>query len=280
MQAGRKSLRTIAHLSDLHFGHVDPAIPTVLRQALLDIGPDLLVVSGDLTQRARRQQFEEARLFLDSLPFPRVVVPGNHDVPLYNVLARWLRPLDNYKALISADLEPIYLDEEIVAIGVNTARALTFKNGRINRRQVTQFHERLAAIGPAARVRIVVAHHPFILPEGANRKNLIGRAKMGLAAFAEAGVDLILSGHLHVGRTVVEATRDGTSGPALLLIQAGTATSTRLRDEMNSFNILRLVHPRLEIERVSWNNARAAFAASSLERYRRVANAWERVEHA
>jgi 3',5'-cyclic AMP phosphodiesterase CpdA len=279
MQADIKSLRIIAHLSDLHFGHVDPAIPPVLRAALLDIGPDLLVVSGDLTQRARREQFWQARHFLDSLPFPRVVVPGNHDVPLYNVLARWLRPLEKYKAIISADLEPVYADEEIVALGINTARALTFKNGRINRRQVDELHERLAAIGPGARVRIVVAHHPFILPEGADPRDLIGRAKMGLSAFAEAEVDLILSGHLHVGRTVVEATPNGAAGPALLLIQAGTATSTRLRDDMNSFNVLRIAHPELTIERLSWDDARAAFAASSLERYRRVSNAWQRVDH-
>lgn len=280
MQADLNALRIIAHLSDLHFGHVDPAIPPVLRAALLDIGPDLLVVSGDLTQRARREQFWQARHFLDSLPFPRVVVPGNHDVPLYNVLARWLRPLEKYKTIISADLEPVYADEEIVAVGINTARALTFKNGRINRRQVDQLHERLAAIGPGARVRIVVAHHPFILPEGADPRDLIGRAKMGLSAFAEAEVDLILSGHLHVGRTVVEATADGAAGPSLLLIQAGTATSTRLRDDMNSFNVLRIAHPELAIERLSWDDARAAFAASSLERYRRVSNAWQRVDHA
>jgi 3',5'-cyclic AMP phosphodiesterase CpdA len=279
MQADIKFLRIIAHLSDLHFGHVDPAIPPVLRAALLDIGPDLLVVSGDLTQRARREQFWQARHFLDSLPFPRVVVPGNHDVPLYNVLARWLRPLEKYKTIISADLEPVYVDEEIVAVGINTARALTFKNGRINQRQVDQLHERLAAIGPGARVRIVVAHHPFILPEGADPRDLIGRAKMGLSAFAEAEVDLILSGHLHVGRTVVEATADGAAGPSLLLIQAGTATSTRLRDDMNSFNVLRIAHPELTIERLSWDDARAAFAASALERYRRVSNAWQRVEH-
>jgi 3',5'-cyclic AMP phosphodiesterase CpdA len=280
MQADLKSLRIIAHLSDLHFGHVDPAIPPVLRAALLDIAPDLLVVSGDLTQRARREQFWQARHFFDSLPFPRVVVPGNHDVPLYNVLARWLRPLEKYKTIISADLEPVYADEEIVAVGINTARALTFKNGRINQRQVNQLHERLAAIGPGARVRIVVAHHPFILPEGADPRDLIGRAKMGLSAFAEAEVDLILSGHLHVGRTVVEATLDGAAGPSLLLIQAGTATSTRLRDDMNSFNVLRIAHPELTIERLSWDDARAAFAASSLERYRRVSNAWQRVDHA
>lgn len=280
MQAALSVLRIIAHLSDLHFGHVDPAIPPVLRAALLDIGPDLLVVSGDLTQRARREQFWQARHFLDSLPFPRVVVPGNHDVPLYNVLARWLRPLEKYKTIISADLEPVYADEEIVAVGINTARALTFKNGRINQRQVDELHERLAAIGPGARVRIVVAHHPFILPEGADPRDLIGRAKMGLSAFAEAEVDLILSGHLHVGRTVVEATADGAAGPSLLLIQAGTATSTRLRDDMNSFNVLRIAHPELTIERLSWDDARAAFAASSLERYRRVSNAWQRVDHA
>ncbi len=272
-------MRTIAHLSDLHFGRLDPAILPVLRDALLDVGPDLVVVSGDLTQRARRDEFEQAGRFLDGLPFPRLVVPGNHDVPLYDVVARWLRPLKKYKAFISADLEPVYADEEVAVVGINTARALTFKNGRINRRQVIRCRERFSSLGNTGPItRIVVAHHPFILPDGANPNDLIGRAKMGLLAFAAAGVDLILSGHLHVSRTLQSVTTHGAAGPAVLLVQAGTATSTRRRDEVNSFNVLRMEHPEVEIERWGWNDARSLFAVSSVERYRRQASAWTHLQ--
>ncbi|HEX4766157.1 MAG TPA: metallophosphoesterase [Lichenihabitans sp.] len=272
-------MRTIAHLSDLHFGHLDPAILPVLRGTLLDVRPDLVVVSGDLTQRARREEFEHARQFLDGLPFPRLVVPGNHDVPLYDVVDRWLRPLGKYKAIISPDLEPVYADGEVVVVGVNTARALTFKSGRINRRQVVRCRERFASLGDTGPVtRIVVAHHPFILPDGANPNDLIGRARMGLLAFAAAGVDLILSGHLHVSRTLQGAITSDDAGPAALLVQAGTATSTRRRNEVNSFNVLRIDHPEVEIERWGWNDARSLFVASSAERYRRQSSTWTRPE--
>lgn len=271
------SLRSIAHLSDLHFGHLDPAILPVLRGTLLDIAPDLLVVSGDLTQRARRPEFEAARAFLDSLPFRRLVVPGNHDVPLYDVLARWLRPLDRYKAIISEHLEPVFADQEIAVVSINTARALTFKNGRINHRQIVHCRERFAAVGSStAMTRIVVAHHPFILPEGANPNHLIGRAKMGLAAFAEAGVDLILSGHLHVSRTLQGPVHDATGRRAVLLVQAGTATSTRRRDELNSFNILRVDHPDVEIERWTCDASGLRYDIALVERYRREQYAWAR----
>lgn len=271
-------MRTIAHLSDLHFGHLDPAILPVVRQTLLEIGPDLLVVSGDLTQRARREEFEAARKFLDSLPFQRLVVPGNHDVPLYDVVARWLRPLRRYKAIISEDLEPVFADQEIAVVSINTARALTFKNGRINHRQVVQCRERFAAVADTgAMTRIVVAHHPFILPDGANPNDLIGRARMGLQAFTEAGVDLILSGHLHVSRTLQSAPAEGQVGRPVLLVQAGTATSTRRRDEANAFNILRVDHPEVVIERWTSDAAGSRFGIALVERYRRQANTWARV---
>ncbi len=271
-------MRTIAHLSDLHFGHLDPALLPVLRRTLVDIGPDLLVVSGDLTQRARREEFEAARQFLESLPFQRLVVPGNHDVPLYDVVARWLRPLKRYKTIISEDLEPVFADHEIAVVSINTARALTFKNGRINHRQVVQCRERFRAVADSgALTRIVVAHHPFILPEGANPNDLIGRARMGLLAFTEAGVDLILSGHLHVSRTIQSPAPEGQAGRPVLLVQAGTATSTRRRDEANAFNILRVDHPEVGIERWTSDAAGSRFEVARVERYRRRGTIWTQV---
>ncbi len=270
----------VAHLSDLHFGRIDPLVLPALHEALVGVRPDLLAVSGDLTQRAHRSEFREARAFLDSLPFPRLVVPGNHDVPLYNLHARWLRPFGNYKAAISADLEPVYMDRDMAVVGINTARALTVKNGRINAEQAQLCHDRFAAIGSTGvATRIVVAHHPFILPEGADANDLVGRAKIGLLAFARAGVDMILSGHLHVSRTLQSAPDPAARSPAVLLVQAGTATSSRRRDEMNAFNVLRIGHPEVEIERWAWSAALGRFDVAGTERRRRVADAWERVGH-
>src|SRR3984893_1388274 len=107
-------MRTVVHLSDLHFGRVDPRLVPPLVQTIQAIAPDLIAVSGDLTQRARRSQFVQARAFLERLPFPRIIVPGNHDVPLYNIVARFLNPLADYRRYIAHDLEPVFVDEEMI----------------------------------------------------------------------------------------------------------------------------------------------------------------------
>src|SRR3989442_14173606 len=136
-------MRTLVHLSDLHFGRVDQNLIAPLIRSVAEVKPDLVAVSGDLTQRARSQQFREARAFLDSLPQPQIVVPGNHDVPLHNVFTRFLQPFDKYKRFITDDLQPVYADDEIVVVGVNTARSLTIKGGRINEEQVAGIREKL-----------------------------------------------------------------------------------------------------------------------------------------
>src|SRR5437870_3287373 len=120
-------MRTLIHLSDLHFGTVDPAIVPALLDFIGVTKPDLVVISGDLTQRARTEQFMEARQFIDAIPFPCIVIPGNHDVPLHNVFARLFRMLDRFRRYISENLEPFYVDEEIAVAGINTTRALTGK---------------------------------------------------------------------------------------------------------------------------------------------------------
>ncbi|HSW84304.1 MAG TPA: metallophosphoesterase, partial [Usitatibacter sp.] len=139
-------MRTIVHLSDLHFGRVDRELLQPLTDRVHALEPHVVVVSGDLTQRARPDQFREAKAFLDSLPRPQVVVPGNHDVPLYNVFQRLLAPLARYKRIISRDLEPDYIDEEVAVVGVNTARSLVLKDGSINGRQVERVKERMCGL--------------------------------------------------------------------------------------------------------------------------------------
>src|SRR5918996_190908 len=135
-------MRKILHLSDLHFGRVNPALLGPLMKTVEEVEPDLVAISGDLTQRARSSQFQQARAFLDALPKPQIVVPGNHDIPLHNLFARFFEPLTKYKRYITDDLEPVYQDEEMVIVGVNTARSSVFKGGRINRTQVNRLRER------------------------------------------------------------------------------------------------------------------------------------------
>src|SRR3712207_5099719 len=148
-------MRTLIHLSDLHFGRVDQTLLGPLRDLVHSIAPDVVVVSGDLTQRAKAEQFEEARAFLDTLPGPQIVVPGNHDISLYNVFRRFVKPLDRFKRYITPDLDPMYADDEIAVVGVNTARSLTIKDGRLNKEQVAGIRAQLEGLDPKI-TRIVV----------------------------------------------------------------------------------------------------------------------------
>ncbi len=270
-------MRTLVHLSDLHFGRVDETLLAPLVASVEEARPDLVVISGDLTQRARATQFREAAAFLERLPSPQLVVPGNHDVPLYNVVARFLSPLDNYRKYIEPDLSPKFSDAELAVVGVNTARSLVFKNGRINEEQVAVLRGAFAASAEDV-VKVVVTHHPFdVGPEGGKR-NLVGRAGMAMNAFAQCGVDLLLSGHFHVSRSDDSGERYSLAGYEALVVSAGTATSTRGRGESNSFNVLRLEARRVEVERREWQATKGLFKPVERDVFERRGRGWEATE--
>lgn len=252
-------MRTVVHLSDLHFGRVDTAVLAPLRSAIEKLKPDVVVVSGDLTQRARGAQFRAARNFLDTLPKPQIVVPGNHDVPFYDVVRRFLSPLERFRRYITDDPMPEFLDGEVAIIGVNTARSLTFKSGRINIDQVREVAHRFAGL-PERITRIVVTHHPFDVPKDGDQDDVLGRAPMAMVEFARAEVDLFLSGHLHHSSISTTAHRYRIGGFAALVVQAGTATSTRERGELNAFNVLRIAEHELQVQTWRWEPTQAAFA--------------------
>lgn len=252
-------MRTLVHLSDLHFGRVDAALLAPLAQAVWSAKPDLVVVSGDFTQRARRAQFQAAADWIAGLPQPRILVPGNHDVPLYDVFRRFLAPLDRFHRWIEDDPFPTFIDHEIAVVGINTARSLAFKGGRINREQVAEVARRFNGL-PELVTRVVVSHHPFDLPEDAKPSELVGRAGLAMQAFSECGVDLFLSGHLHRSHASSTAERYLIDGFAALVIQAGTAASTRGRGEANAFNVLRIAETTMALESWHWQPGTGAFA--------------------
>ncbi len=272
-------MRILLHLSDLHFGRVDETLLEPLRTFAETLAPQLVVVSGDLTQRARRVEFEQARRFLDSLPAPQIVVPGNHDVPLHNVISRFASPREKYRQFICDDLQPVYADDEIVVIGIDTSRSLTFKNGRINTDQISRMRAVFDAM-PASLTRVVVSHHPFDLPESYQASELVGRARLGMAAFADCGVDLLLAGHLHASHAGDTSTRYSDRDHVALVVQAGTATSTRGRGEANAFNVIGIEPTRITVRRYAWHSIHLRFEEANVVHFGRHGTRWQRLHDA
>jgi 3',5'-cyclic AMP phosphodiesterase CpdA len=267
-------VRTLVHLSDLHFGRVDARLLAPLRERVQALRPHLVVVSGDLTQRAKPSEFRAARAFLDLLPAPLLAVPGNHDVPFYNLFQRFLQPLDKYRRYISDDLQPAYIDEAIAVVGVNTARSSVFKGGRINREQIEHARELLCAL-PDSVTKIVFTHHPFDLPPGHASRELVGRARKAMQMFARCGADILLSGHLHESHAADTRLRYKIGDFVALVVQAGTATSTRGRGEANSFNVLHIDHPRVRVERYA--STGGAFEPQDAAAYEHTDHGWRKI---
>jgi 3',5'-cyclic AMP phosphodiesterase CpdA len=266
-------MSTLAHLSDLHFGTEDPAVVRGLLLDLARVRPLAVVVSGDLTQRARTREFLACRRFLDRLPAPALVVPGNHDVvPLHRPFERLLTPFAGYREHIALDLEPA-LDLGRVALqGICTPRALAVTSGRVSREQLGRLRARLAPL-PRTTFKVLVAHHPFLMPTWGRHHSLIGGIEDALTALDHSGVDLLLAGHLHVpfvgGSNAHPALRGHT-----LVVQAGTAVSRRTRGEANSYNVIEVHGDEVRVEVRLWSGDR--FTDGGRDLYRRHDGRWRR----
>lgn len=267
----------LIHLSDLHFGAHDPALVEAVERRIHQEKPDLVVISGDFTQRARTEQFREACQFLERLRAAGhevLGVPGNHDIPLYDVLRRFLSPLTRYRRFVDDTLCPYHELDGALVLGINTARSLTFKDGRINEEQMEFIRSSFARARQPQVPRVLVTHHPlFALPvdDGPALGKPVGRQKLALDAVADAGVDLLLAGHNH--RASTHSARDLTTraGPALV-IQAGTATSTRLRDEQQSFNRVDIRGERVTLTVQCWDGR--GFISGDEQTYAREGDHW------
>jgi 3',5'-cyclic AMP phosphodiesterase CpdA len=264
-------MKTIAHLSDLHFGTEVPDVTEALVADVAARAPSLLIVSGDFTQRARRRQFMAARDYLARLPQPQLVVPGNHDVPLFDVLRRFLSPLKRYCRFISSTLDPTFVDDEITVVGINTARSFTWKNGRISVEQIEALQGRFDQGG--LRVKIVVTHHPFLPPPGDFGIDLVGRAARAIKVLDACNVDLLLAGHLHQGYAGDIRTQYPAARRAMIAVQAGTAISRRMRQgEANAYNVLTVERTLITIEVRAWDGR--AFAPLRHTVYDRRDDGW------
>jgi len=230
-------MKILAHISDLHLGTEDKKVAESLVEELSGLKPSLLVISGDLTQRARKKQFLEAKQYINRLPKPQLIIPGNHDIPLFDIFRRIFMPLKRYKKYLTKELAPFFLEDGLAVIGLNTARAYKWKNGEISAEQIELLKDRLCNISDEC-FKVVVTHHPFIPPPDGGLEDLVNRAQLAVDVIDPCGIDLLLAGHLHHGYTGDIRKHYPSSRRSVIVAQAGTAISKRTRKEANSYNII------------------------------------------
>lgn len=259
----------LVHLSDLHFGHHDDGVVASMAAEIASQTPDLVVVSGDFTQIGTAAEFERAREFLDQLPAPFISVPGNHDVPERNLFKRFLNPYGHYRRYIDNDLEPFLHRDGVALAGLKTSRranlhSLNWSDGAISKDQLERLEARFGEV-PADTVKIVIAHHPLMHPEEpmVRHQNRVRRANKALEVFSRIGVRLVLSGHFHmsyvrrhahagqVHDAVPTGPRESSEGH-ILVAQAASTTSTRLRGEPNSYNLIDIEGQEITIRVREW----------------------------
>lgn len=242
-------MKRILHISDLHFGRLIPEVISALEKKITELSPELIIISGDLTQRAKTSEFIQAANFLERLSAPYLIIPGNHDLSTYRLHERFLYPWKKWQRFIAADLEPTTETATYKVIGINTARrvgnSLDWSRGRINTLQT----KRINAFFESAslqQVKILVAHHPFWLPTGHEHRGLISGSEQAFQAFQANGPDIILSGHVHLDYCHVQS--------GIIVSHAGTTTSDRLLPGFpNSFNLLEGDPKNILISRYHWS---------------------------
>ena len=277
---------TIVHGSDLHFGSPhDSEVAARFLESIHDEEADLVVISGDFTQRAKEREFEEARAWLDRLPdIPVVVTPGNHDVPLYRVWERLTDPYRNYRRFISPELDTVTRLPGVVAVALNSSaprRAIV--NGRIDAPQV-EFARRAFADAPEDALKVVVAHHHLApAPDYEGDRPLPG-ARGILDALEAMGVDLVLGGHLH--RAYIGNSLDVYPGEerdrGITIVQSGTTTSRRGRAReaaKNSFNVIRVGSRRVRVTHCMYFGDLGGFAPFSIHAFPRAPSRWFERSH-
>jgi 3',5'-cyclic AMP phosphodiesterase CpdA len=262
----------LIHLSDPHFGTEQLPVLEALRRLVHEQAPGVAVLSGDITQRASRSQFRAAREFTDQLGVPAtLVIPGNHDIPLYNLPARIFTPYANFKREFGSELEPMFESEHLLVLTLNTTRRYRHIDGEVSAAQIERVARRLELASPA-QLRIVVTHQPVHVTQPEDAVNLLHGHAAAVKRWAAAGADLILGGHIHLPFIAALHERYADLPRRLWAVQAGTAVSARIRNNVaNSVNLIRYSAqaPRCcAIERWDYQPAEQRFTAAAVQTLR------------
>lgn len=249
----------IVQLSDLHFGTEVEAVVSALLVRLTQLQPDLLLLSGDLTQRARRREFARCRRFLQQLPeVPILAVPGNHDLPLYNIWHRFRAPYAGFRRVFGHELAPCFESESMLVVGVNTTDPRRHVDGAFEPAAIEQVAQRLAT--SSAPLKLVVGHHPMDAVLVSDEQNIARQAGAAVRAWAAAGMQLYLAGHIHFPFFAPLNRRYPGVPDDIWTLQAGTAISRRTRDgKPNSFNMIEREQQQLALTRWDYQAPRGAF---------------------
>lgn len=258
-------MTSLLHISDTHFGTEQPLVMQAFESHLQAQGADLVIFSGDITQRARRAQFASAQAFIQRIKdygVPRVLtIPGNHDIPLYNLFARLFSPYGNYHRYIDSNLAPVFENDDALIICLNTTHPSRRKDGKVTARQVEEVAARLQRCDPG-KLRIVVAHQPFGAIVASDRRNLQMGARAALECWASSGLDLVMGGHIHLPYVLALSTQYAGLSKEVWGVQAGTTLSSRVRGNApNSFNRIYLdkLARRVTVERWEYSFLRSTF---------------------
>lgn len=233
-------MSVLLQISDPHFGTEQPAVVEALFALAQRERPEVVVWSGDITQRARRSQFAAARQFAQRLNAPHLLaIPGNHDIPLFNLAARVLVPYGGFKRAFGENLEPGLSVPGLQVTGVNTTRPWRHKNGEVSRAQIERVAARLRQAEPG-QLRVVVVHQPVWITQEQDRRNLLRGHELALEQWGAAGADIIMGGHIHLPYLREIALSDARQDESVWVVQAGTALSSRVRGGIaNSVNLVR-----------------------------------------
>ena len=260
----------IAHISDIHFGRI--AHPGIVDALVADINAadvDLVIASGDLTQRAFGHQFRAAARMLEAFDAPTLVVPGNHDVyPWWRLFSRLFDPLRRYKRLIEKDLAPSWQNADVAVKGVNTAFGWTVQGGRITQKELQQIRTGYDG-APGEALRILVVHHHLAELIALAGHDLARGAELAFEAARQSGVKLVLCGHLHIAHVAPVGLHPGDG---IIVATAGTCTSNRGRGKdkaINHFNLISVEDEELRIEERVYRPDQDAFEAVANHRFDR-----------